>query len=133
MVAADVVMARGVALGFEECAHLLPQGLRYVRNALSAEEQANLLGDLESRSWTHVLNRRTQQCGCKFDWLTCSLSRSPDTDETLPPCLLSAGSFPTPLPNRWGPPGRGAHPPSALASRSPSLCTHLVTVLPAPN
>ena len=73
-----------MALHFEECAHLLPEGLSYHRGFLTPDEQSRLLKDIDSRSWTPALARRTQQYGFRFDWFDRSLSKASDVED-LPP------------------------------------------------
>mmetsp|Transcript_2840 Transcript_2840/g.5040 ORF Transcript_2840/g.5040 Transcript_2840/m.5040 type:complete len:90 (+) Transcript_2840:46-315(+) len=48
--------------------NLLRKGLSYHRGFLTPDEQSCLQGDIDSRSWTRALARRTQQYGFRFDW-----------------------------------------------------------------
>ena len=58
---------------FEECRHLLPEGLTYIPNFISAAEEQELLQYIDSRKWSNDLGRRTQQDGHKFNYTTAKL------------------------------------------------------------
>jgi hypothetical protein len=46
----------------------LVEGIEYIRDFITPEEEKNLLGALEVQGWSEDIHRRTQQYGAKFDY-----------------------------------------------------------------
>ena len=69
---------------FEECRHLLPEGLTYILNFISAAEEQDLLQYIDSRKWSDDLGRRAQQDGHNFNYATEMLEPLPAPHDQIP-------------------------------------------------
>ena len=69
---------------FEECRHLLLEGLIYIPKFISVAEEQQLLQFIDSRKWSNDLERRTQQDGHKFNYKTEKLEPLPEPHNQIP-------------------------------------------------
>jgi len=65
----------------------LVEGIEYIRDFITPEEEKSLFGALDAQGWSNDINRRTQQYGAKFDYRTRGASRAlkDDATSTVPP------------------------------------------------